>query len=751
MLRRVLDATRQSMLDDAKHLSGALARDQLVLCIKLLDLNAAKLCLQFPKALESVFLRPEASQTRFADAATQGLRLEQLEQMDEAQVQERVVIARVLQQVLMATQEVLPDLDRYVCAQQGLRQVSAMHNPLRPDNYILALHELMSQGNLPPNVRSIWMQHMAGTLGESLAESYKFLVSQLKNSSVPLETAKHGHLPDVNGSTSSARGHEPRVVWVPRSRPTALTLGRLRRLMTKELDLAASEPHEKPNATAKKLTKSSKESFALQFTREFEGQPEDGALTTDFDATVPAAFEALKEMQPVDRDQLMQRMEQVTLATNGSSGALKVDLSLREKLISEAKGIGQVLSLEVVALMIDNLAQDQRLLEPVRRVIVQLEAALLRLVRVDVRFFSDKKHPARRLLQEISEQGLAFCAITEPLFNVYLESLNRYVVPLSELSIDSAQPFAAALANLTLEWELNGIKDRVLHQVDDAKTALKAAERRNILASKIATDMRSNIELKKMPQGIVDFLLGPWAQVMATAQLRRQKGDGDLSGYKALVGMLLWSAQPEITCKDIDKLTQLVPRLLTGLRGGLRLIDYPSTKTSLFFDILMKLHQQAFNQKLVAVVSTTTSTGSASLSGEQDGWVAPAEAKVSGFMAMDEAVGVLNAPVAEPQNSIYETNTVQDPVLAVLSEGCWVELQVSHAWLRTQLTWISPQKTMYLFTDVQGRAQSMTKRMLLRLSQAGAFKVVSEQPVVEDALDAVVHTAMVNSLDLRLQ
>jgi hypothetical protein len=595
------------------------------------------------------------------------------------------------------------------------------------------------------------MQHMAGTLGEGLGESYKFLISQLKNSGAPLEITKHGQLPDVNGTTLTARGQEPRVVWAPRSRHTALTLGRLRRLMTKELDPASSEQHEKPEAMVRNLAKSSKESFALQFTREFEDQPEEVALTTDFDATVPAAFEALKEMQPVERDQLMQRMEQVTLATKGSSGALKVDLSLREKLISEANGIGQVLSLEVVALMIDNLAQDQRLLEPVRRVIVQLESALLRLVRVDVRFFSDKKHPARRLLQEISEQGLAFCDISEPLFKVYLESLHRYVVPLSELTIDSAQPFATAFASLTLDWEMNGIKDRVLHQVDDAKTALKAAERRNILASKIATDMRSNIELKKMPQGIVDFLLGPWAQVMATAQLRRQKGDDDLSGYKALVGMLLWSAQPEITCKDIDKLTQLVPRLLTGLRGGLRLIDYPSTKTSLFFDILMKLHQQAFNQKLVAIVSATTSTGSLSLSGEQDGWVAPAEAKVSGFMAMDDAVDVLNASVAESQIPTYETDAVPDPVLAVLSEGCWVELRVTRAWSRTQLTWISPQKSMYLFTDVQGRAQSMTKRMLLRLRQAGAFKVVSEQPVVEDALDAVVHTAMVNSLDLRLQ
>jgi hypothetical protein len=57
---------------------------------------------------------------------------------------------------------------------------------------------------------------------------------------------------------------------------------------------------------------------------------------------------------------------------------------------------------------------------------------------------------------------------------------------------------------------------------------------------------------------------------------------------------------------------------------------------------------------------------------------------------------------------------------------------------------------MYLFTNIRGSAQSMTKRMLVRLSNAGAFRVLSDQPVVDDALDAVVHTAMINSLDLKL-
>jgi hypothetical protein len=196
-----------------------------------------------------------------------------------------------------------------------------------------------------------------------------------------------------------------------------------------------------------------------------------------------------------------------------------------------------------------------------------------------------------------------------------------------------------------------------------------------------------------------------------------------------------------------------MPRLLTGLRGGLRLIDYPSTKTSLFFDVLMKLHQQAFDHKSAANLSEAVTTSPASLSGSLDGWVAPSEAKASGFLAMNDEVVQENikTSVLAQQSSSKEFDVGQDTVFAALSVGCWVELKVAGVWLRTQLTWISPQRTMYLFTNVHGKVQSMTKRMLLRLNQSDAFKVLSEQPVVEDALDAVVHTAMVNSLDLRLE
>ena len=68
-------------------------------------------------------------------------------------------------------------------------------------------------------------------------------------------------------------------------------------------------------------------------------------------------------------------------------------------------------------------------------------------------------------------------------------------------------------------------------------------------------------------------------------------------------------------------------------------------------------------------------------------------------------------------------------------------------WLRAQLTWISPHDTLFLFTSEGGRKHSMTARVLQHLLQLNLVKVVSQQGVVDGALDSVARTALRNSLD----
>jgi len=416
--------------------------------------------------------------------------------------------------------------------------------------------------------------------------------------------------------------------------------------------------------------------------------------------------------------------------------------------MSGCRDARQALSLEVAALMIDNLVHDTRLLEPIRRVIENLEPALLRLVLVDARFFSDTLHPARKLLFEITQKGLAFGSVDVPDFGAFLMSLYRCVVPLSKQSIADAEPFALALIKLQAMWQAGSDQNKKNDPKDGAVQALQDAEARNLIARKMVSALESLPELQCVPASVAEFLCGPWAQVMAFAELKHGTATDDPGHYKALVNVLLWSAQPRLAHGNIAKLTKLVPRLLSKLREGLKLIDYPPARTSAFFDILMKLHQQAFKPLSEQAQAAPTRGLAASLMSQHDHWVAPAEAKASGFMDLaEEETQQADLSGARALESSPSTPTM--PAL-LPTVGTWVELWVKGAWVRTQLTWISPQRTMFLFTSVQGQTQSMSRPSLDKMLQNHTLRVLAERSMIDSALDDVVQQVMLNSLDSRL-
>jgi hypothetical protein len=211
----------------------------------------------------------------------------------------------------------------------------------------------------------------------------------------------------------------------------------------------------------------------------------------------------------------------------------------------------------------------------------------------------------------------------------------------------------------------------------------------------------------------------------------------------------LWSSQPELTRKKIEKLTQLVPKLLGKLREGLALIDYPAVKTSEFFELLMKLHQQAFKPLVKPGQPRQPDGPPARLPDAAEAWLAPAEAKLSGFMEAPAEMASFPLPAATLSETVAD-KAVLESVNVALPVGAWVELMVNGVWIRTQLSWASPQGTLFLFASASGSAQSMTRRSRDKLLVAGTMRVISGQAVVDGALDAVVQTAIANSIDVML-
>lgn len=154
---------------------------------------------------------------------------------------------------------------------------------------------------------------------------------------------------------------------------------------------------------------------------------------TAYSMTVPAALEAAQEMRQLE--EVRQRMRR------------------RRRSGGEDATPAQALSLEVVGLMVENIAGDTRLLPEVQLAVRTLMPALERLALAEPRFFSDRRHPARELLDEMTQRSLAWKASSSPGFADFMEPLREAVQALAQGPADGADAFHFALQVLREAWD----------------------------------------------------------------------------------------------------------------------------------------------------------------------------------------------------------------------------------------------------------------------------------------------------------
>jgi hypothetical protein len=754
-------------------------RDLLAQSAKHLRNWESELCKRFPLALLEAFSNPDAAHAAVARSVAD-VAFDELELMDEVQVLTSVTLARTQQVALLAAEASLTELNTLICTTLGLGAVNPERNPLRPQIYVHALRGLVEKTQLPPAIQLDWLGAMSVTLGQELRAMYGQLSQALRAQGVVAagyavtqthagpgigrgvaqdlgdKQVGHHHVAHSLPNPGAGAGRIPQYVHpIPREHhappfvneisgkdATLLTLDKLRRLLAGELD----EPTQL----------SPKEQFARRFAQEFERDSAPAEeRETDFDATVPAALEALTEMKQVDA--VVQRLQR--RRAQGASPIRDNDQSIdavRTSLRHQAKGVGQALSLEVITMMVDNIAQDARLLPPVQELIRRLEPALLQLALLDPRLFTNKQHPARLLVQEVAQNSLAYLSVHAYGFAEYVHGVGETIAPLIEEPVESAEPFERALGQLQIAWQRAaqaGDRSRAA-----AMLALQNAEARNVLAEKIGAEIVAHPDAAAVPELVTNFLCGPWAQVVAQSRIAGPSGAAAAEKYQALISAMLWSTHPELSRKNTPKLTRLVPRLLMTLREGLETIHYPVTRTSAFLEALMGLHQLAFRSApkvqavQVAAPPTAIAINRSKLLEDGNPWVAPEEARASNFMDLPDAPGELlavtpNQSTPHSGADLSTPNSGPEVRISDLPLGSWVELRVNEQWTRTQLSWASPHGTLFLFTGVAGATQSMTRRSADRLAASGQLRVISSQPVVDGALNAVAQVAMRNSVN----
>lgn len=643
-LARCLDhAIAALQADETKSMKVA-ERDELSSAWRLLQANKPGWTATYPRDLEQAFaecvhaaenatrsseLNPLPMAARGAPSGASPLRstgfgsLSVFSLVDDADVVQSIATSRLLQFILPRVEQELAELDTLISSAQGLANVRPELNPLRPEVYTRTLQQLMASTGPAPPVLGLWVKHMADPLGRELKTIYNSVIILLERAHVQaaqyrvLQTPTGvgagggsggglggaagfdaGGLADGNGSdgTGGRGGSGGAGQRANPSQYADLSNYEIRdELFQDFLFRGGSNAHH--GLAPSYYDTVDKELAALQATPESDPAPLEDASHAQLDADgrqlaglrrQPAP--AYRDMPAVDRPaRLVDVLSQLSSQVWGAYGRSRERAIVRTQLKKEATQVGQVLGLEVVRQLVNQVAQDPRLLVPVREAIVALEPSLLRLAMVDPRFFSDEGHAGRRLMERVAQRSFKFNDEFSTEFAEFFQPVTSAFNALNKLAIDDVKPFGLALAQLEATWDEQDQQE--LQKRREVLQALRFAEERQNMADQIAFDLSSRSDLENVPGVVLDFLFGPWSLVLAHARLTDRRNQVDPEGFGSVVPNLLWSVKRDVTLKQPAKLIEMIPALVDKLNQGLAMLGQDPRENQRFFESLMNLHQ----------------------------------------------------------------------------------------------------------------------------------------------------------------
>ncbi len=432
---------------------------------------------------------------------------------------------------------------------------------------------------------------------------------------------------------------------------------------------------------------------------------------------------------------------------------------MRARLAGKATSEVDKLTIEIVGLVFDRINQDRHVPGEIKKLLQRLQFPMIKVALTDAERFAAAAEAPRQLLDRIASTSIGWTSEGED-NRRYLAEVQKAVHQVLTSIEDGMTAFARALEDF--EAYLNDERTRDDDPVARARRALAEAETREVMAINAMIRIRSVFEGVQIESYLRDFLLGTWVRVLVAAALadrsaNAERMNGDLvRRYLGIVPELLWSVQPKVNTDDRKRLVGTIPPVLSSLRDGLLMIQWPAPQMQEFFARLMTSHAQAVKAIELAhgvAAPVETSTLRIKLDGidftrtempdTADGELHVSDDVVRQVIAANHVeVDHLSLPEAA-QNTIPGTMGVDaatlDEHIAAFRRGDWFNLRVGNSLERVRLRWVSPRKTLYLFTPADGRrAHSLSPETLRAYLGNGDLQPVEAEPLFARAVHGIV-------------
>lgn len=390
---------------------------------------------------------------------------------------------------------------------------------------------------------------------------------------------------------------------------------------------------------------------------------------------------------------------------------------LRASLPPGALSRGDATTLDLLARVFEGVLQDDGVAPETRELLAFLQVPVLKAALRDRSFFYEEAHPARRLLDLLSQTGWEQPADQDdPVYHAMRRSVERVR--------DAEQPeFEAAVAEL----EAGLAAREAAEQAAIAGPIANATRQEKRVAAERSAQRAVALRLagEQLVPAVAGFLEQRWSAALALAYTIEDTRPGAIENATRTMEDLIWSVKPKATQEQRKALIAHLPALLASLNKWLDATRWQDAERLQFFAELAECHASIVRAPI-------------ELAPER-------QLELAVEAAQQDALRRVAQEQAQAEDEAHASQGPEADTLAGLERGMRLELAEGDRVRKVRLAWVSPLRTLYIFSGAaRQEAFSLPAGRLADLLRAGAIRVVLAEGVVGRILGAAVGSAAVN-------
>ncbi len=486
---------------------------------------------------------------------------------------------------------IMPQVDLRICANEAaqldllVKECGSLRaNPLGPQAYVQAMLELINRSAAHPEIRQIWAEHMLGSLSSQLAWVYLQLQAVLRDPS-SRESSAFSQTDGFNEIAAIAFGF---VQSDANAVATNQGIG---------LDTQTQQLAEQARRTVLRLRKHlgapAERGDALA--QALSGNPMD-ALLQDLDEAEQLMAKIREQGLP------MPSLDDTFDSVDGHSETQQLPMSTVKADIEMPKASQEQIAELIKRYQYTTSPGLQRVPVPLREALIDLTQPLYELAQIEPSLLTNDEHPAQKFLNLITQRSLRYTSEMAEGYTAFMMPVDKLITAFSVMRPPSSKGFDQACTSLSNVWQR---QDDALAQELSRKNL---QEEQMLVAKQLAGRLGFQLVGRKdagdAPPMVKQFLMGPWAQVLAKAQLFPEQ-ERDTERYSQALSALLWSVSLRRAAPRKSELATLTPKLIPQLKAGLLSIHMPDVQVESLLSDIKKL-QEAVQASVVATDADTS-------------------------------------------------------------------------------------------------------------------------------------------------